>query len=326
MQKNNTDHQQILLLQELLRTVALQGYRFITVTPVTHQRFFANSNGIAKNMRDIFGWNLLFKSNLLPPLIFELMSQADLLITLDGYCQSKIRISSLNDDLFLHSRFPTDDVRSVFFGPDTYRFARFIQQSLKVLQFEPGFSPHSPLRILDVGCGSGAGGIAAIRAIQNQHQYLLTLNDLNPVALDYATACAQVAAINATLLPGDFFNVQHMQFDLILCNPPYIHDPAARLYRDGGSLFGLELSVRIAKHALALLSPGGRLLLYTGVAMTSDEKNPLLAELIPHFSSGKFRWCYEEIDPDIFSEEIEKPGYQGVNRIAAVGLTIERMR
>lgn len=284
----------------------------------------ASSNGIAKNIRDIFGWNLLFKSNLLPPLVFESMSQADLLINTNGFFQSKIRISSLNDDLFLHSRFPTDDEHAVFFGPDTYRFSRFIQHSLKVLQFESGFTPNGPLQLLDVGCGSGAGGIAAIRALQNQHQYLLTLNDLNPVALDYATACAQVAAVSATILPGDFFNVQHKQFDLILCNPPYIRDPAARLYRDGGSLFGLELSLRIAKHALGLLSPGGRLLFYTGVAMTNDENNPLLAELMPHFSSGKFRWSYEEIDPDIFSEELEKPEYQGVNRIAAVGLVIER--
>ncbi|PUA30869.1 MAG: hypothetical protein B0W54_04905 [Cellvibrio sp. 79] len=312
------------LLQELLVTVALQGYRFTTVTPVTHQHFLSRA-GAAKNTRDIFGWNLRFKKNLLSPYLFDLMSQANLLVHSDGYCRSKIRISSLDHDLFLHSSFPTDDKQAVFFGPDTYRFARFIQQSLKVLQLEQGLGVQNTLRILDVGCGSGAGGVAAARALANQINYVLTLNDLNPVALAYATACSRVAAVPVTILPGDFFNIHNVTFDLIISNPPYILDPTKRLYRDGGSQFGLELSVRIVKHALDLLAPGGRLLLYTGVAMASDEKNPLLAELMPHFSSGNFCWSFEEIDPDIFSEELAQPAYDGIHRIAAVGLTIVRI-
>lgn len=315
----------ILLLQELLRTLALQGYKFTTVTPVTHQRFLSRADGTAKNLRDIFGWNLPFNANLLSPLLFELMSQAGLLTNTGNYYQSGIRVSSLGNDLFLHSRFPTDDEQSVFFGPDTYRFARFIRQSLKTLQLETGLLEQSPLRVLDVGCGSGAGGIAAIRALSSQQTYELTLNDVNPLALDYAAACAQVAAVPATMLAGDFFSINKRKFDLIVSNPPYICDPAARLYRDGGAHFGLELSVRIAKHALELLTPHGRLLLYTGVAISDDEKNPLLTELIPHFSSGNFRWSYDEIDPDIFGEELEQQAYKGINRIAAVGLTIVRL-
>lgn len=325
-----TNNDRIFLLQELLRTLALQSYRFTTVTPLTHQRFLSRADGVAKNIRDIFGWNLPFNPTLLSPLLFDLMSRADLLIAEEGYYKSKIRISSLGEDLFLHSRFPTDDAESVFFGPDTYRFARFIQQSLEIFQFQlplqSDFYALRHLRVLDVGCGSGAGGVAAIRALTNQQKYTLHLNDLNPVALDYAAACTQAAGLMATLLPGDFFAIRNMTFDLIVANPPYIRDPAARLYRDGGSNFGLELSLRIVKHALELLAPGGRLLLYTGVAMTNDQSNPLLAELTPYFASQNFHWKYEEIDPDIFGEELEQPEYLGVNRIAAVGLTVVRMR
>ena len=316
----------ILALKELLGTIALQGYKFTTVTPVTHERFLLRSDGIAKNSRDIFGWSLPFKPEVLSPLVFELMLQADLLINSGDYWLSKIRISSLDNDLFLHSRFPTNHAQSVFFGPDTYRFARFIKQTLKTLQPQSDFAAlHSPLKVLDVGCGSGAGGIAVIRSLSNQQTYELNLNDLNPIALDYAVVCAQVAAIPATILSGDFFNIQGVEFDLIVSNPPYISDSAARLYRDGGSHYGLELSLRIVIHALNLLTPGGRLLLYTGVAMTSDEKNPLLSELIPYLANNNFRWSYEEIDPDIFGEELEQPAYKGVSRIAAVGFIVVRI-
>ena len=148
---------------------------------------------------------------------------------------------------------------------------------------------------------------------------------MNPVAVDYAAACLQVADVPATLLLEDFFNIRNSGFNLIISNPPFIQDPDRRLYRDGGAHHGLELSVRIAKHALDLLAPGGCMLLYTGVAMTSDEKNPLLAELMPHFSSGNFRWFFEEIDPDIFSEELDQPEYEGIDRIAAIGLKIVRL-
>ena len=33
---------------------------------------------------------------------------------------------------------------------------------------------------------------------------------------------------------------------------------------------------------------------------------------------------YEELDPDVFGEELEKPGYAAVERIAAVVLTAAR--
>jgi methylase of polypeptide subunit release factors len=251
------------------------------------------------------------------------MMEANLLFKGGELFRSKIRISSLGGDLFIHSHFPTNDVQAVFFGPDTYRFARFISQSLLLSQFQSAF--RNPLRVLDVGSGSGAGGIAAIRSLPKKQSYKLYLNDLNPVALAYAQVCARVAEIPVTTVCGNFFDIKNAEFDLIISNPPYLSDPAARLYRDGGSHMGLELSLRIVKHALDLLAPGGRLLLYTGVAMKNDGNNPVLSELITHLSSDKFSWSYEEIDPDIFGEELEKPEYKGATRIAAIGLTVLRV-
>lgn len=323
----HASNEKSMLLQELIQSVALQGYRFTTVTPLTHTRYLSRSDGVAKNIRDIFGWNLPFKADALPPLIFDLMSRADLLINCGHYFKSRVRISSVNDDLFLHSSFPTDELDAVFFGPDTYRFARFIKQSLKFFQLESSvLQLQRPLRILDVGCGSGAGGVAVIRSLSSQHTYQLYLNDINPAALEYASASTQAADIPATILYGDFFNIKNMEFDLIVSNPPYISDSAGRVYRDGGSHLGLDLSIRIVKHSLPLLAPGGRMLLYTGVAITANPNNPLLTELNPRLLGDEFQWSYEEIDPDIFGEELERVEYSDANRIAAVGLVVTRVK
>lgn len=321
----HADNKKNKLMEELLRTLALQGYSFTTITPLTHERVLLRFDGIAKNSRDVFGWNLPFSASILPPPLFQLMTDADLLFKGGELFRSKVRISSLGKDLFIHSHFPTNDSNAVFFGPDTYRFARFINHSLQSHQYQTEFTSYdNPLRVLDVGCGSGAGGITAIRALPGQKCYELYLNDVNPLALDYAQVCAQVAEIPVTTLYGDFFNIKNSAFDLIISNPPYLSDPAARLYRNGGSHMGLELSLRIIRHALNLLAPGGQLLLYTGVALNSDKSNPLF-ELIPPIVNERFKWSYEEIDPDIFGEELDKPEYKNANRIAAVGLRFLRV-
>jgi hypothetical protein len=69
------------------------------------------------------------------------------------------------------------------------------------------------------------------------------------------------------------------------------------------------------------LNPGGRLLLYTGVAIV-DGKDPFLADLRILFDSRRDGWEYVEIDTDVFSEELEHPAYAGVDRVAAVGVVV----
>lgn len=314
-------------LQELISVIATQGYRFIAVTPLTHERYLARSDGIARDLKDVFGWNLPFKANILAPLIFDLMSKADLLTESNGIFKSKIRIATLDNDYYLHSAFPTVENGSVFFGPDTYRFARFIRQSIENGWNESeGTDFGKSIRILDIGCGSGAGGVAAVRAIPRHRSFKLFLNDINDKALNYAIASTQASGIKARILRNDFFNLPAEYYDLIVSNPPYINDSLGRLYCDGGANFGLDLSLRIAKRALQLLAPGGYLLLYTGVAMTKTSVNPLLSELAPQLTTGNYWWSCEEIDPDVFGEELGRDEYDGVHRIAAVGLVVQRIK
>ena len=310
-------------LLELLAEVGATGYRFITPTPATHQRFLANrGREAAASLRDIFGWNLPFASHMIAPAMHAAMQRAGVLVASGNLFRSNVRIASLGDMLLLHSVYPTTQADAVFFGPDTYRFARFIAQAM------PQFSSTArPLRILDVGCGSGAGALFAAQTLRSRHPHLtakeVVMNDINPLALQFAAVNAAAAGIEVTLAGGDALAATRGEFDMIISNPPYMQDAEKRAYRDGGAGLGRALSVRIAEEALQRLAPGGTLLLYTGVAMT-DAQDPFLTALRPLLAARADRWSYEEIDPDVFGEELERPDYARVERIAVVGLVASR--
>src|SRR5690606_8181624 len=103
------------------------------------------------------------------------------------------------------------------------------------------------LRVLDIGCGSGAGGLAVARSLPGKN-VALTLNDINHSALDCARVNMEAAAIDAHFLAGDVFSTHLGMFDLIISNPPYMKAGAGRAYRDGGDSLGLDFSVRLVRH------------------------------------------------------------------------------
>jgi hypothetical protein len=115
-----------LALISLGKTLRSAGYRFVAVTPATHRRVLARPQG-ATDLQSIFGWNRAFAREGLEAGIFNLLAEADALERLgDGY-RAKVRFATIGDLLFVHSGFPTTEHDAVFFGPDTYRFARFLQ-------------------------------------------------------------------------------------------------------------------------------------------------------------------------------------------------------
>jgi methylase of polypeptide subunit release factors len=305
---------------DVLRQVAGAGYRFTTVTPLTHQRVLARrGREPGTTLRDIFGWNLSFEPRAVPPELLAAMEHAGIVRRTGSLLRSTVRISSLEDDLFLHSAYPTVEENAVFFGPDTSRFARFIRHALDRHQ-----ERRKPMRVLDVGCGSGAGGIAVARALAaTGTSATVVMNDINPLALQYTAVNAEVAGVAVTLAQGDALSAVEGDFDLIVSNPPYLDDAAQRAYRHGGARLGRALSARIAAESLKRLAPGGQLLLYTGVAMV-DGEDPFLAEIRPLLAAPGFEWSYAEIDPDVFGEELERPVYAHIDRIAAVGLVATR--
>ena len=314
----NTDARIVAALPSLAAWLREEGYRFITVTPATHARVLARDSGPARDLRDVFGWSRPFHPALLPAAALEALRSADLLETRgDGQLRSLVRFSSLRTQLFAHDAYPTSAADAVFFGPDTYRFVQQIEHDVAAAPLPPQG------RILDLGCGSGAGGIAAALAAAASAPRLV-LTDINARALSFAAGnAAHARCAEPQLAQGDLYAPTQGRFDLVVANPPYLNDAAQRAYRHGGGRFGEALSIRIVREGLPRLAPGGRLLLYTGVAM-ADGEDPLLQALQGELDRQGWPWHYEELDPDVFGEELEQPAYADAERIAAVALRVQR--
>jgi SAM-dependent methyltransferase len=298
-------------------------------TPLTHARVLARrSSPVARDLRDVLGWSLPFGVDPLPDgmtdellLLLERCGVLHALATpgaaaqpsAEKHFRSSVRCASFDDLLFLHSAYPTVGADAVFWGPDTYRFLRLILANM------PPHDPLSPPRVLDMGCGSGAGGLVAARLSPGGE---LVLNDINPLALRLAGINARAAGIKAELWHGDATRLnagQQGPFNVIVTNPPYLVDDSSRAYRHGGADLGRALSVQMAAAALDQLAPLGRLIMYTGVAIV-DGHDGFIAELQPLLAKAGCAWTYSEIDPDVFGEELERPAYRDAERIAAVGL------
>lgn len=303
------------MLIELARAVAATGYRFVTPTPATHARVNARpGNAWARDLRDVLGWSRPFRAEILPPGLFALMRDAGILHADGSGWRSDLRLSSLGDLMFFHSAYPTVAADSVFFGPDTYRFARAIEAALACRQ--------APVaRIVDIGCGAGPGAILAAR-LRPEAEVIAV--DINPAALRLTEVNATLAGVRVTARLSDLLTNAPGQFDLIVSNPPYLVDPSARAYRHGGGPLGADLSLAIVRAARGRLAPGGTLLLYTGAVIVGGE-DPFRAAALDIVRAAGLNWTYEEVDPDVFGEELNEKPYGNADRIAAVVLAVTRM-
>ena len=294
------------------------GYRFTCVTPDTHARVVARRLEGARDLRDVFGWSLSFGEHDLPREIVQLLEASDALSRENGRLRSLVRFATFDKTLLLHSAWPTTSNDSVFFGPDTYRFASLIEQALvKRPRRAPGV-------VVDVGCGTGAGGILVGRVL-DAHRVKVVFTDINEQALRYARINALHAGLaNFSCVRTDVLSDVRGPIDLIIANPPYLLDPHQRAYRHGGGSLGTGLSVRIVQESMRRLAPGGQLILYTASPIV-DGVDTLEQQLAAVFSAASycpFSYEYREIDPDVFGSELEHAAYAGVERIAVVGLVL----
>jgi len=137
-----------------------------------------------------------------------------------------------------------------------------------------------PLRILDIGTGSGAIAVALAHGLPGAN---ITATDISAHALALA---AENAARNAVagrirFLQGDLLApVIREQFDLIVSNPPYVPtidreslSVEVRDYEPSIALFagsdGLDIDRRLIPAAFASLAPGGFLVLEIGFGQSS---------------------------------------------------------
>ncbi|GGE75900.1 methyltransferase [Massilia psychrophila] len=304
----------LLALGKALKTAQ---YRHVTVTPATHARVLRRASGVKPvSLTDVFGWSRPFREGDVPSDMVALMRSAGVLRA-EGECRrSLVRVSNIGDELYFHSAYPTSADNAVFFGPDTYRFVRALRAELGTGSIE---------RAVDIGCGAGPAAITI--ALHAPGAEVLAL-DINDEALRMAGVNALLAgAANVRPLHSDLLKAAVGQFDLIVANPPYLLDPCERAYRHGGGELGAGLSIDIVQASLGRLAPGGRLLMYTGVAIV-DGVDPFLARIKPLLDAAGVCWHYEEIDADVFGEELDEAEYSrrepGVDRIAAVWLRARR--
>jgi hypothetical protein len=302
-------------LEALGRRLKEDGYHFYTPTPLTHARVLARPCRGPDILQDVFGWNRSAIAADLPNRYRDFLHDPELFDAADdGRYRARVRFSRLGPLLLAHSAYPTDEADAVFFGPDTYRFATAIRA---LHEREPDFAP---VRCVDIGAGTGAGGLLCACLFPTLRE--IALLDINPRALTFTASNIAMNGIEAAFpRRSDILQAWQGPADLIISNPPYLRDPAMRTYRHGGGDWGVLLSIRILEEALPHLAIGGHLLLYTGSAIVGG-KDKFLEAAKPILEKRTIRYRYEELDPDIFGEELEAWPYDQADRIASVVLHV----
>jgi len=142
-----------------------------------------------------------------------------------------------------------------------------------------GVGNGQPIRILDLGTGSGSIAVSLAKFI-NEYQVIAV--DISQDAIDLAHENAKLNGVadKIQFLKSDLFSLlknslpNHKGFDMIISNPPYIPSgmmmllPAdvqkePTLAIDGGK-DGLDFYRRIVNESLVFLKPGGLLLFEIG--------------------------------------------------------------
>ena len=135
------------------------------------------------------------------------------------------------------------------------------------------------IRVLDLCCGSGALGLSIAKLAGST----VVLADISEDALDVARENAEALGVTEriTFVQSDLFQNVQGDFDLIVCNPPYVrsdviptldeevrgHEPMLAL--DGGA-DGLDIYRWIAEEAPDHLRSGGRLMMEIGFDQAED--------------------------------------------------------
>lgn len=300
-------------LYELLCLLRAGNYRFVTPTPATHARVISRADRQrARSIEDVLGWSLPFEPDVMPGDLLSCLRSADMVSQTKGGLRSRVRVSSLEDKLFLHSAYPTDSQDAVFFGPDTYRFVSLVTRELA------SRPPCAGACIVDIGAGTGAGAILAAGLFPGA---TVMMTDINPAALRFARINAAAAGVKVEISEGPGLAGIPTPVDVAIINPPYIIDQEERAYRDGGKLRGAELALSLTHEAIDGLARKGRVILYTGSAI-HEGRDELYAELCRRAQASDCELRYSEIDPDVFGEELDRRQYADVDRIALVAAII----
>lgn len=146
-----------------------------------------------------------------------------------------------------------------------------------------------PLKVLDIGTGSGAIAVALKAQRPN---WTVTAVDISEAALKIARHNGKQLGLNIEWLQSDVFSHVSGEFDLIVSNPPYIaredasevglnvfnHEPHEALFAEED---GYAIYQRISQEASAFLTKNGQIYLEIGFKQGKKVKE-LLERYFPH--------------------------------------------
>jgi release factor glutamine methyltransferase len=188
--------------------------------------------------------------------------------------------------------------------PETEHVVEAVLELAKLKLVERRASP--PVRIVDVGTGSGAIALALAKELPTAE---IHATDISPEALEVARANAarheltsRIKFHQADLLGG----LPHREFDFVVSNPPYVGESEedsvqleVRKFEPRNAVFagptGLEVIERLIPQAQTVLRPGGWLVF---------EISGTIAEAARHSLAG---WAEVQLTNDL----------QGIVRVAA---------
>ena len=188
------------------------------------------------------------------------------------------------------------------YGPmeDTDLSIRFLRSWLVKLQkkrqittSQGALDPKKPIRILEIGCGSGILSLYLIsRLVSMDYSFYHFGSDINPLATQTANFNAHLNQLDACahFEAGEFFdalqkNPQQNPYDLVVFNPPYLANEPETINDQNRQLIdlsweggpnGSEITIEFLKRLPMYLKPEGEIMF---ISSSRVDQPPLLAAL-----------------------------------------------
>ncbi|UYP46652.1 Release factor glutamine methyltransferase [Candidatus Lokiarchaeum ossiferum] len=183
------------------------------------------------------------------------------------------------------------------YGPmeDTDLSIRFLRSWLQTLaknnQQNPIYSQENPLRVMEMGCGSGALSFYVVSRLEQLKIPFYHMGiDINPMAIK---ACKYTSKLNGfsnnvRFKCGSFFEPlgtpeEKRSYDIIIFNPPYLASEAKTITRENRKLIDLaweggpegnEITLEFFKIMSPFLSPKGEIMI---ISSGSVDQIPILS-------------------------------------------------
>jgi hypothetical protein len=285
----------------------------------------------AKSVHDIWAWSIPVSieiaTKLHSPNVLSLLQDAGILTHgSTNLLYPTIRVSNLypkakGPNYYAHSPWPTSEVDSVFFGPDSYRYTRYMGTLTKRI-------PNCRVAI-DMCTGAGVGAVHLALEFPDADVYGL---DINPKALKLARInaahlCPNKKPKQLQMLYSDAYTAVQDKLagivDVIAIDPPFIADDK-RTYAQGGYL-GIQFTLDMLRKSFDMLRVGGEAWLHMAAPITFDGRD-VFREEIEKLEGWEIAE-YEIIDVDIFGNEMGNLNtYPGIGNLASVGLVLKKIR